>query len=75
MLMFKFRIINTPDGNQIIDRTQGTSCDSMSPVEMLDYLQVEESLYFAERKQRKVKIQNKSVLNRLKNIFRKKVFA
>lgn len=75
MLMFKFRIINTPDGNQIIDRTQETSCDSMSPVEMLDYLQVEESLYFAERKQRKVKIQNKSVLNRLKNIFRKKVFA
>lgn len=72
---FNFRIITTPDGNQIIDRTQETSCDSMSPVEMLDYLQVEESLYFAERQRKKVKIQNESILNRLKNIFRKKVFA
>lgn len=72
---FNFRIIITADGNQIIDRTQETSCDSMSPVEMLDYLQVEESLYFAERQRKKVKIQNESLLNRLKNIFRKKVFA
>lgn len=72
---FNFRIITTADGNQIIDRTQETSCDSMSPVEMLDYIQVEESLYFAERRQRKVKIQNESILNRLKNTFKKKVFA
>lgn len=72
---FNFRIITTADGNQIIDRTQETSCDSMSPIEMLDYLQVEESLYFAERQRKKVKIQNESILNRLKNIFRKKVFA
>lgn len=72
---FNFRIINTADGSQIIDTTQETSCDSMSPVEMLDYLQVEESLYFAERQRKKVKIQNESLLNRLKNIFRNKVFA
>ena len=72
---FNFRIITTADGNQIIDTTQETSCDSMSPVEMLDYLQVEESLYFAERQRKKVKIQNESILNRLKSIFRKKVFA
>ena len=60
---FNFRIITTADGNQIIDRTQETSCDSMSPVEMLDYLQVEESLYFAERQRKKVKIQKRIFLH------------
>ena len=72
---FNFRIINTADGSQIIDTTQETSCDSMSAVEMLDYLQVEESLYFAERQRRKIKIQKESIPDKLKNIFRKKVFA
>ena len=52
---FNFRIITTANGNQIIDTTQETLCDSMSAVEMLDYLQVEESLYFAERQRRKMK--------------------
>ena len=72
---FNFKIITTADGNQIIDTTQETSCDSMSAVEMLDYLQVEESLYFVERQRKRMKIQNESILNRLKNTFRKKVFA
>lgn len=71
---FNFRIITTTNGNQIIDTTQETLCDSMSAVEMLDYLQVEESLYFAERQRRKMK-QKESVSGRFKNIFRKKVFA
>ena len=37
--MFNFRIINTPDGNQIIDTTLKTPYDSITAVEMLEYME------------------------------------
>ena len=37
--MFNFRLINTPDGNQIIDTTLKTPYDSITAVEMLEYME------------------------------------
>ena len=37
--MFNFRLINTPDGNQIIDTTLKTPYDSITPIEMLEYME------------------------------------
>ena len=53
--MFDFRLINTPDGNQIIDTTLKTPYDSITPIEMLEYMEVDERLAYMERMERKQK--------------------
>ena len=54
--MFNFRLINTPDGNQIIDTTLKTPYDSITAVEMLEYMEVDarlEHMWRMEQKQRR----------------------
>ena len=53
--MFNFRLINTPDGNQIIDTTLKTPYDSITAVEMLEYMEVDNRLAYMERLERKQK--------------------
>lgn len=42
--MFNFRLINTPDGNQIIDYSLKTPYSSMTPFQMLEYVEADHSL-------------------------------
>ena len=51
--MFNFRLISTPDGNQIIDTTLKTPYDSLTAVEMLEYMEVDARLAYMERMERK----------------------
>lgn len=51
--MFDFRLFNTPDGNQIIDRTLKTPYDSLTPLQMLEYIEVDNQLSFMERLKKK----------------------
>ena len=51
--MFNFRIINTPDGNQIIDTTLKTPYDSITAVEMMEYMEVDARLEHMRRMERK----------------------
>ena len=53
--MFNFRLINTPDGNQIIDTTLKTPYDSITPIEMMEYIEVDARLEYMERMERKQK--------------------
>ena len=53
--MFNFRLINTPDGNQIIDTTLKTPYDSITAIEMLEYMEVDAWLAYMERMERKQK--------------------
>ena len=53
--MFNFRLINTPDGNQIIDTTLKTPYDSITAVEMLEYMEVDARLEHMRRMERKQK--------------------
>ena len=53
--MFDFRIIDTADGNQIIDRTTKTSYDTLTPVQMLEYMEMDEKLSFMDRMERRAK--------------------
>ena len=53
--MFNFRLINTPDGNQIIDTTLKTPYDSITPIEMMEYMEVDARLEYMERMERKQK--------------------
>ena len=53
--MFNFRLINTPDGNQIIDTTLKTPYDSITPIEMMEYIEIDAQLDYMERMERKQK--------------------
>ena len=53
--MFNFRLINTPDGNQIIDTTLKTPYDSITPIEMVEYMEVDARLSYMRRMERKHK--------------------
>ena len=53
--MFDFRLINLPDGNQIIDTTLKTPYDSITAVEMLEYMEVDARLECMKRMERKQK--------------------
>ena len=51
--MFNFRLINTPDGNQIIDTTLKTPYDSITPIEMVEYIEVDARLAYMKQMERK----------------------
>ena len=53
--MFNFRLINTPDGNQIIDCSLKTPYDSLTPLQMVEYTEVDNRLAYMERMERKQK--------------------
>ena len=53
--MFNFRLINTPDGNQIIDFTLKTPYSSITPLQMEEYIEIDNQLAYIERMERKQK--------------------
>ena len=53
--MFNFRLINTPDGNQIIDCSLKTPYDSLTPLQMVEYTEVDNRLAYMERMEREQK--------------------
>lgn len=55
--MFNFRIIDTPDGNQIIDRTLKTPLNALTPLQMLEYNEMDNRLAYMDRMERKVRVE------------------
>lgn len=53
--MFDFRIIDTPDGNQIIDRNLKTSYNALTPLQMVEYLEMDNRLDYMDRLERKAR--------------------
>ena len=51
--MFNFRLINTPDGNQIIDFTLKTPYSSITPLQMEEYIEIDNQLAYMERIEKK----------------------
>lgn len=51
--MFEFRLINTEGGNQIIDMSLRTPYESLTPLQMLDYIEVDSHMAIMERMKRK----------------------
>ena len=52
-IMFNFRLINTPDGNQIIDTRLKTPYSSLTPIQMVEYTEIDNRLAYMERMERK----------------------
>lgn len=53
--MFNFRIIDTVDGNQIIDRQLKTPYAALTPVQMVEYAEMDKRLSFMDRIERKAR--------------------
>ena len=53
--MFNFRLINTPDGNQVIDTTLKTPYDSITPIQMMEYIEIDRHMATIERMEKKQK--------------------
>ena len=51
--MFDFRIIDTADGNQIIDRNLKTPYKAMTPLQMVEYLEMNNRLAYMDRMEKK----------------------
>ena len=53
--MFNFRIIDTVDGNQIIDRQLKTPYNALTPTQMVEYMEVDRHMAIIESMERKQK--------------------
>ena len=51
--MFNFRLINTSDGNQVIDTTLKTPYSSLTPIQMVEYIEMDNQLEYMKRMKRK----------------------
>lgn len=67
--MFNFRIINTADGNQIIDRNLKTPYDALTPTQMMEYMEMDNSLAFMDRMERKAREKAEHMRKVAKNPF------
>lgn len=71
MEAFNFRIIKTANGAEIIDSTLSTPYNSLTPLQMMDYINVENSLYFSERQRRLQKAVEPTIIDKAKNFIRR----
>ena len=53
--MFEFRIIDTADGNQVIDRNLKTPYSALTALQMVEYVEMDNQLAYMERMERKQK--------------------
>ena len=53
--MFNFRIIDTPDGNQIIDRSLKTPYNALTPIQMVEYMEMDSQLSYMDRMEQKAR--------------------
>lgn len=63
--MFHFSVITAYEGSQIIDRRESTRADMLSPLEILEYVEIDNLLYMAKRarhKRKYVKKRNKAIM-------------
>lgn len=65
--MFDFSIINTADGNQIIDRQLKTPYSSLTPVQMLEYAEMEDRLAYMDRLEKKARQKAEHIRKLAKN--------
>lgn len=53
--MFDFRIINTADGNQVIDRNLNTPYNTLTPLQMVEYIEMDIQLAIMDKMEQKAK--------------------
>lgn len=67
--MFDFRIINLHDGNQVIDRTLKTPYEALTPVQMVEYTEMDNNMLRMDRmEQKRSKKEKRSFATVLANV-------
>ena len=64
--MFDFRILIMEDGTEVIDRNLKTPYNALTPVQMMEYMEMDEQLSLMDRMKRK----NKRETNRRRKLAR-----
>lgn len=67
--MFDFRIINTADGNQVIDRSLKTPYSALTPLQMVEYQEMDMQLAYMDRIERKKQTEEKRQRKLARNPF------
>ena len=55
--MFEFRIIELQDGNQVIDRNLKTPYSALTPLQMVEYVEMDAELAIMDAMERKAQIE------------------
>ena len=55
--MFEFRIIELQDGNQVIDRNLKTPYSALTPLQMVEYVEMDAELALMDAMERKAQIE------------------
>ena len=63
--MFDFRIIEAADGNQIIDRRLKTPHNSLTPLQMLEYMEIDSTLALMDKMERKANRHKRKIIHSL----------
>lgn len=70
--MFHFEIIELSDGNQVIDQTKKMPSEDLTPLQLLEYTEIERKIaiadYFRRRENRIKNRREKTVLKVLRKI-------
>ena len=56
--MFDFRIINLSDGNQVIRRDLKTPYNALTPIQMVEYVEIDVQLTIMDRLKRKAQVES-----------------
>ena len=67
--MFNFRIIEMADGNQIIDRQLKTPYNALTPLQMMEYMEMDNQLAIMDRMERKARQKAEHIRRLARNPF------
>ena len=65
--MFEFRIIACADGTEIIDRSLKTPYKALTPLQMVEYLEMDNRLAYMDRIERKAREEAERKRKRVRN--------
>lgn len=57
IIMFEFRIITCADGTEIVDRTLKTPYKALTPLQMVEYQEMDSQIAIMDRLKRKAKLE------------------
>lgn len=56
-IMFEFRIITCADGTEVIDRNLKTPYKALTPLQMVEYLEMDNRLAYMDKTERKERVE------------------
>lgn len=71
--IFEFRIINLPDGIQVIDTTLKTPYDALTPLQMVEYTEVDVQIAVMDRMRKKERMEAEQQQKTSRNLFHRAV--